>query len=435
MAPIGRLQLSRHRDVKTAIDSSGNVLVKGPKKFSTDGHGGLVFSSLLKIKPSVSVKHSGSPALDGTMVADVATGGAISIPGNLRPSLVFAKGGRPVVQFTYVQNSGYLLARGHFIYDFSRRKNAAKVERIERDNLRDAFVELQKRKFPGNKTNPIPGGVSFWFKQDEIHQATHVHAFPPWRGIAFLPWHREIVNRLEDMLRVIDPTVSLHYWDWNTDPSNSNGVNLLNSDFMGAATGDAGEPWLGAGFYNPNANPHRDSPKSPNPEQSGTPADAPLRIRRDKESGLPQLPGSDADVVNTETFPQMRVKLESRHNSAHDYIGGTLRNPHESFRDPFVFLLHSNVDRVWASWQLRAGKEWRLDPELVYGTDTNSDLIPGSGIFDPGILTPLDPWAGNPTNHPETRKIRPWTAPENEQINKNSKHPSVVVPRLYAEYV
>jgi len=51
-----------------------------------------------------------------------------------------------------------------------------------------------------------------------------------------LPWHREIVNRLEDMLRGVDPTVSLHFWGWNTDPSNTNGVSLM------TATGGARAP-------------------------------------------------------------------------------------------------------------------------------------------------------------------------------------------------
>jgi Common central domain of tyrosinase len=425
MAAAGRLVFRRGNDVKAALDAVGHVFVKGPRQSSPDGHGGLVFASSLKTRPSVSIKASGMATQDGTMVVDAAIGNANPIPGNLRPTLVFTKGSRATVEFTYVQNSGCLRARGSFVHSFGRRKNAAKAQKIERDNLRDSLIALQQRTFPGYKTDPIPGGVTFWFKQDEIHQATHVHAFPPWRGIAFLSWHREIVNRLEDMLRAVDPTVSLHYWDWNTNPSDSNGVNLMTSEFMGAANGDAGDPWLSAGFYDPNANPHRDN---------GTAADPPLQITRDKAGGTPQLPNSDSDVVNSEAFPQMRALLENRHNSAHGYIGGTLSDPHASFRDPFVFLLHSNVDRIWASWQVKPGKEWRLDPELVYGEETNTDIDPNAGIYDPGILTPLDPWAGDPTDHPEVQEIRPWTSPENEQVIKNSKHPSVVRPRLYAEY-
>ena len=58
-------------------------------------------------------------------------------------------------------------------------------------------------------------------------------------------------------------------------------------------------------------------------------------------------------------------------------------------------------------------------------------LNPAADIYDPGILTPLDPWAGDPNNHPSVERIRPWAPLENEQVNKNSKHPSVVVPPLY----
>jgi len=105
--------------------------------------------------------------------------------------------------------------------------------------LRDALKELNRRFFPGARDDkPAPGGVSWWFKQDEIHQATHVHDGPE-----FLPWHREIVNRLEEMLRQINPKLSLHYWDWTQDPraipnANLGGgvtgtLNLFTPDFMG----------------------------------------------------------------------------------------------------------------------------------------------------------------------------------------------------------
>src|SRR6266581_2097711 len=115
------------------------------------------------------------------------------------------------------------------------RRNIATVTKAERDHLRDAILALQKKLYPGVKTDPIPGGVSYWFKQDEIHASTHVHFCP-----AFLPWHRELVNRFEAMLREIDPQLSLHYWDWTQDPqaltdSDGNPLNLFTSDFMGNA--------------------------------------------------------------------------------------------------------------------------------------------------------------------------------------------------------
>ena len=118
------------------------------------------------------------------------------------------------------------------------RRNIASVDPTERALLRDALIKLNQRFFPGSRTDSIPGGVSWWFKQDEIHQATHVHNRPE-----FVPWHRELVNRLEEMLRQIDPRLSLHYWDWTQDPraipnANLSGgttgtLNLFTPSFMG----------------------------------------------------------------------------------------------------------------------------------------------------------------------------------------------------------
>ena len=107
------------------------------------------------------------------------------------------------------------------------RRNIAQVDPSERALLRDAFIELNRRFFPGTRTDTPPGGVTWWFKQDEIHQATHVHGGPE-----FLPWHREIVNRLEGMLRQINPQLSLHYWDWTQDPRS-----ILNANLGGGTTG------------------------------------------------------------------------------------------------------------------------------------------------------------------------------------------------------
>ncbi len=85
------------------------------------------------------------------------------------------------------------------------RRDIAKVSAAEREAFRDAIIQL-------NTTN-YPDGVSFWDKQDEIHQATHVHGGP-----AFLPWHRELCNRFEELLQTADSSLFLHYWDWTTDP-------------------------------------------------------------------------------------------------------------------------------------------------------------------------------------------------------------------------
>jgi hypothetical protein len=75
------------------------------------------------------------------------------------------------------------------------------IDPSERALFRDALLELNRRRFPGSRGDtPIAGGVTMWFKQDEINQATHVHGTPE-----FVPRHRELVNRLEAMLRDVHP--------------------------------------------------------------------------------------------------------------------------------------------------------------------------------------------------------------------------------------
>jgi hypothetical protein len=172
------------------------------------------------------------------------------------------------------------------------RRNILSVSQQERDRFRDAIIALNNKFFPGSRTDFPAGGVSYWFKQDEIHQATHVHGTP-----AFLPWHRELCNRFEAMLREVDPDLSLHYWDWNQDPTP-----LFTPNFMGSAQGDVGPPWLGAGLYNPNPNPadnYRDNNLHGLQDRAGNtsyelhsnPADPPQTLTRATQPGTPPVGG------------------------------------------------------------------------------------------------------------------------------------------------
>jgi len=300
------------------------------------------------------------------------------------------------------------------------RRNIAHIDPAERALLRDAFLELNRRFFPGTRADSPPGGVTWWFKQDEIHQATHVHGTSE-----FVPWHRELVNRLEETLRQINPQLSMHYWDWTQDPrniSNANlgggttgSLNLFTPDFMGyGGTADQviGPPWQNAtapyrsdGFYVPGAAPDRDS--------SDNPADPPASVVR-HVAGSPASPSGDDDILNAPDYPTMWARLKVVHDAMHGFVA--MGGAHISFRDPFVFLLHSNVDRLFAMWQTAPGHPERLDPNTVYGSE---------GVSPSTLDNPIQPWAGSPAT------TRPWAPPENEQVVKNYKHPTVVRPPCY----
>ena len=241
------------------------------------------------------------------------------------------------------------------------------------------------------RTDSTPGGVSWWFKQDEIHQATHVHGGPE-----FLPWHREIVNRMEALLRQINPRLSLHYWDWTQDPrsipnanlgAGAGTLNLFTPDFMGyggPTSQPIGPPWQNAvapfrndGYYIPGANPHRDSSRNP--------ADPPRAVNRFVDGSLsPASREGDTDITTAGDYAEMRGRLEDVHDSMHEFV--SMGGPHISFRDPFVFLLHSNVDRLFALWQTDPAYPERLDPDTVYGSERG----------DPGLNGNIPPWAGVP---------------------------------------
>lgn len=265
------------------------------------------------------------------------------------------------------------------------RRNIAKVSAAEREAFRDAILQLNSTSYPD--------GTSFWDKQDAIHQATHVHGGP-----AFLPWHRELCNRFEELLQSVDSSLYLHYWDWTTDPTNSpdgsgGSVNLFSTGpdgFMGSSSGPAGPPL-------------QDFPVS-RFVTGGAPAVA------SDNSILTSANG----VAPAQQYQQFRFALEAAHDYIHGYIGGTIGFGHTAFEDPFVFLLHSNVDRLFACWQRASGYAWRLDPNQVYGVE-------GS---DPAILENMEPWAGG-------SGLRPWAPPENQQVSKTSKHPTVVAPPQY----
>jgi hypothetical protein len=279
------------------------------------------------------------------------------------------------------------------------RRNVAEITQAERDLLRDAFLTLDTTKL-------YPDGVTYWDKQEQVHVAAHFAGADVHSGPAFLAWHRELCNRLEALLREVNPGLSLHYWDWTTDPratpdGTGGTLNLFTSQFMGSSSGDAGPPFQ---------------------DFESTEGGGHTHIWRNLAAGAPTNPSDNTIVTSgdgqpqSQEWPAMEAVLHGAHDYTHSsYIRGTIGDAHFSFHDPFVFLLHSNVDRLWAMWQRSHGQWWRLDPNLTYGTDGAA----------PSINTAMEPWAGI------TASLRPWAPPENEQISKTSKDMTVVIPPFY----
>ena len=260
------------------------------------------------------------------------------------------------------------------------RKNAALASAAERQAYLDALLDID-----ADVLLQFTDGVQYWDKQNAIHATGGAqHGVP-----AFLPWHREFLNRLEVLMRESDPLLTLLYWDWTTDPRTGYGVNLFTSSFMGDSSGTVGTPLV---------------PLRPPTLQRGV--------------GVWGFsPNADSTILAQSLFPTVRTVIEGspNHNSAHGYIGGPggqMSYLSTAAADPFFFFLHGNVDRLWAKWQRNPTHPERIDPATAYGTDSTNTTITNT----------MNPWAGG--------TIAPWTSP-GQHYPKAPLHASVVAPPVY----
>lgn len=289
------------------------------------------------------------------------------------------------------------------------RKNGATASAAEQTAYVNAILAIG--------TNPayvFPMGIDFWHTQQEVHSNmgsnSNIHD-----TLAFLPWHREFVNRYEVLLQQFDPTVKLLYWDWTTDPSTS-------LSFMGSFSGSIGPP------FNPTSGPTL----------------APPSVTRGLGSFAHAEPDSAVVARNPygpftffssfpppSTAPFMPGLENYSHNYSHGYIGGnSMCCPAYSAQDPFFFMLHTNVDRLWAQWQRNPSDLPRLDPTQTYGASLGADA---------NLSLTMSPWDGSPggSTSASSFQIQPWEtstpAPSggNYVVAKLPTDPSVVSPPIY----
>jgi tyrosinase len=154
----------------------------------------------------------------------------------------------------------------------------------------------------------------------------------------FLPWHRAYLLDLERELQRLDPAVTLPYWRFDR-PS----PKLFSSGFIGALED------TGIARFTPT-----------NPLQLWS-TDGQIGITRwaffdPKVSGAANSSGAvSAEAVtvgSTVAYGSLRPVLEGNpHGRAHTSFLGLVSQIDTAARDPLFFLLHCNVDRLWAKWQ------------------------------------------------------------------------------------
>ncbi|MDQ5825904.1 MAG: tyrosinase family protein [Chloroflexota bacterium] len=157
----------------------------------------------------------------------------------------------------------------------------------------------------------------------------------------FLPWHRAYLLDLERELQQIDPSVALPYWRFDQPAGR-----VFTQAFMGV----------------PGPNDRLMFSPS-NPLQSWTTDQVQGIIRRPRFTATTQAANNQGRPVRNENltlrlggtanlYSDFSFNLEDNpHGAAHVCFDGYLRSIGNAPRDPLFFLLHANVDRLWAKWQ------------------------------------------------------------------------------------
>ena len=214
---------------------------------------------------------------------------------------------------------------------------------------------------------------------------------------AFLPWHRVMLLHVERELQKIDPSVALHYWNWDAAAPN-----VFASDFIGAADFDPMDPFDVAEPIFSAANPlngwNTDLPFSGGElrrnrqDHTLAPVAGFFKPLDDPDPMTPSLV-DEPDYGPYDSFDQFGWEVEAlAHNGAHGWpcAGGHVALPTRSAADPLFYLLHSNTDRQWAYWQ-RAQNRHGVDMGGVL-TFTAPQHYDNNGVFDaPGET---DHWKG-----------------------------------------
>ncbi len=196
------------------------------------------------------------------------------------------------------------------------RKSAAALEPDERQRLMGALNIMQD-----------DGRMSGY---TAIHASSWPHAHT---GPAFLPWHRSYLRRFELDLQDAagSDELALPYWDWTSNNLDDNGNSLIwGDDFLGGSGNVTTGPLAGWGLD------RRAFDVLSSPGDNGV-----------------------SDAMDDKLYRQFRPSLEGQpHGGAHGWVGGLLLDPATAGRDPTFYMLHANVDRLWARWQRDRRGEW-----------------------------------------------------------------------------
>ncbi|KAL6725892.1 hypothetical protein Aduo_007914 [Ancylostoma duodenale] len=205
-------------------------------------------------------------------------------------------------------------------------------------------------------------------------------------GPAFLPWHRVFLTRLEIALRVVDPTVSLPYWDTTLEFAlhHPNDSILWTKELMGKEDND------GYVYESPFMNWKTLDGRS-------------TFMRRVGRKGQLIRESDIAVILNSSLEEQMLAytaatmecsklgywtAIEYLHEKPHLYVGGDMEHFTKATNDPLFWNLHAMIDLLWERWRKKNQNEaerqtqYPNDDKRCSGEEhfAHSPMIPFTGL-------------------------------------------------------
>ncbi|MDE0002186.1 MAG: tyrosinase family protein [Rhodospirillaceae bacterium] len=295
------------------------------------------------------------------------------------------------------------------------RRNVADLTPAEKRRFRDAVFRLYER--------------GAYQKYVQLHAFVfNLGHFGP----AFLPWHRAFLKKFEEELRLIDPDVSLPYWDFTSANVDPDGNSLIWTDdlFKGAAApipGPVTFKWTGENGESFSWTVNRQI------FQNSLPVN-PSSVSASLAFDTYQAVLSDAGALFKRGFCNHLER--NGHGAAHVWLGipGDQGSFATAVNDPMFMLLHANIDRIWSQWQQRKKRDWAsANPGLTYPA-----AQPALDYFYDG-LKPKTTWPdattlligeapGQPNRHNLDDVMWPWDGTMAEPSNPDSSFPPWNIP-------
>ena len=251
------------------------------------------------------------------------------------------------------------------------RKNANSLTPVERDRFVSAFAQLN---------NQGAGRFADFRNMHTDVSSPQAHGAP-----GFLPWHRAYLLDLERELQAIDPSVALPYWRFDQAAPN-----LFTLDFFGVSNA------VGTVQFS-----------NTNPLQFWTTDGVQGINRGPRNNWNPSTQPGPTVITEAQTlalgtqYPDFRDMEGNPHGTAHTRWDGYICQHRDRGEGSAFFLLHCNVDRLWAKWQRLNG---RFDPAQAASYDSN----PGNPIGH-NLADTMWPWNGITGLHVLRRlPAEPW---------------------------